>query len=389
MMSFRISSLPCLCVAIVMLFSLSPISLLAQLKKGEAEQFAAAELEKQRALQKVHLASVWQQKVARNGEYTLKFQYRVLGEKPADGRSLYISMHGGGGTTAAANDQQWKNQIGLYTPKEGIYLAPRAPTDTWNLWHQEHIDTLFTEVIKAAMLMEDVNPNKIYITGYSAGGDGTFQLAPRLAPYWAAAAMMAGHPGDAAAINLRNLPFAIYMGGKDAAYKRNELAAVWGKKLDSLAAANPGDFIHEVEIYPDMPHWMNRKDTVAMPWLASFRRKTLPSRVSWQQDDVLRDQFYWLGAPRGKGKAGALATVSVSGNTVQIEHNTHPALLIYLNDELLNLDKKVKVTYQGKTLFNKRVKRDKRVITQTAAALDPDRVFSAVLLVENGQVRQW
>jgi poly(3-hydroxybutyrate) depolymerase len=49
--------------------------------------------------------------------------------------------------------------------------------------------------------------------GYSAGGDGVFQIAPRMADHWAAAAMMAGHPGDAAALNLRNLPFTIFMGG--------------------------------------------------------------------------------------------------------------------------------------------------------------------------------
>ena len=51
-------------------------------------------------------------------------------------------------TAAAAhrrrvNDQQWENQKKLYTLDEGIYLAPRAPTNTWNLWHEAHIDRLF------------------------------------------------------------------------------------------------------------------------------------------------------------------------------------------------------------------------------------------------------
>ena len=41
-----------------------------------------------------------------------------------------------------------------------------------------------------------VNPNKVFMSGYSAGGDGTYHLGPMLADWWAGAAMMAGHPND-------------------------------------------------------------------------------------------------------------------------------------------------------------------------------------------------
>jgi poly(3-hydroxybutyrate) depolymerase len=41
-----------------------------------------------------------------------------------------------------------------------------------------------------------VNPNKIFITGYSAGGDGVYHLASMVADWWAGAAMMAGHPNN-------------------------------------------------------------------------------------------------------------------------------------------------------------------------------------------------
>ena len=58
-------------------------------------------------------------------------------------------MHGGGGAPAEVNDKQWQNQISLYQPAEGIYMAPRAPTDTWNLWHQDHIDVFFALFIQS------------------------------------------------------------------------------------------------------------------------------------------------------------------------------------------------------------------------------------------------
>jgi len=153
----------------------------------------------------------------------LKFKYRKFGEKPPQGWSLYISMHGGGNTAPEVNDQQWRNQINLYRPKEGIYLAPRAPTNTWNLWHEPHIDVLFEKLIEMTDAFEGINTNRVYLTGYSAGGDGTYQLAPRMADQLAAAAMMAGHPNDASPLGLRNLPFAIHMGGDDGAYNRNKI----------------------------------------------------------------------------------------------------------------------------------------------------------------------
>jgi len=362
-------------------------SALAQrLTKQAAAELAATEYEKQAALQKQEAGEIWMKKQVSYGQYQMKFACRILGEQPADGRSLYISMHGGGNTSPQANDQQWKNQISLYTPKEGVYLAPRAPTNTWNLWHEDHIDTMFVAIIKAAVLMEGVNPDKVYITGYSAGGDGTFQIAPRMADHWAAAAMMAGHPGDAAALNLRNLPFAIYMGGVDSAYKRNELAAVWGKKLDSLESANPGSYRHDVHIYEGMPHWMSRKDTVAVPWMAAFRRNPLPVKVAWKQDDRHHDTFYWLGVPLSEARTGAESIVSVSGNVISIEKNENTTLQLYLNDKLLDLDKKVKVLYKGSVIFNAKVPRSAKLIAQTAKRLDRGFIFSALLTLKDGKV---
>ncbi|MEY3853213.1 MAG: hypothetical protein RI910_2193, partial [Verrucomicrobiota bacterium] len=67
------------------------------------------------------------------GGKTLRWLEKEFNLAPAGQRSLWISMHGGGGTAVTVNDQQWQNQIRLYAPPEGIVVAPRAPTDTWNL----------------------------------------------------------------------------------------------------------------------------------------------------------------------------------------------------------------------------------------------------------------
>jgi len=69
-----------------------------------------------------------------------------------------------------------------------------------------------------------IDSNQVFVTGYSAGGDGIYHLAPMMADYWAGAAMMAGHPNGVELYNVRNTCFSIQVGGKDNAYNRNALA---------------------------------------------------------------------------------------------------------------------------------------------------------------------
>ena len=153
-------------------------------------------------------------------------------------------MHGGGGAPAAVNDSKWQNQIRLYDPEGSLYIAPRAPTDTWNLWHEAHIDGLFDRLIENCIAIHGVNPDRVYIMGYSAGGDGVYQIGPRMADRWAAAAMMAGHPNEAKPESLRNLPFALQVGGQDAAFKRNEICQQWADQLTALAKAHEDSYVN-------------------------------------------------------------------------------------------------------------------------------------------------
>ncbi|MCA9258949.1 MAG: hypothetical protein KDA61_07105, partial [Planctomycetales bacterium] len=232
--------------------------------------------------------------VVQIGDLKMPFTAKVFGKKPAEGRSLFLSMHGGGGAPKQVNDQQWQNQQRLYEPDEGVYIAPRAPTDAWNLWHQTHIDDFFDRLIEDFVALEEVDPNRVYLMGYSAGGDGAYQLAPRMADRWAAVAMMAGHPNDASPLGLRNIGFALFMGGRDAAYQRNAVAAEWRDRLAQLQADDPGGYRHQATIYPDKGHWMDREDASALPWMSQFRRDPRPDKVVWKQDDVTHNRFYWL-----------------------------------------------------------------------------------------------
>lgn len=284
------------------------------------------------------------------GDLKMPFAYKVFGDKPEGGRSLYISMHGGGGAPKHVNDQQWENQKRLYEPAEGVYLAPRAATDTWNLWHQAHIDQFFDRLIENLVVFEDVNPDRVYIMGYSAGGDGVYQLAPRMADRWAAAAMMAGHPNETQADGLRNLPFTLHMGGNDGAYDRNKIAAQWKDKLAALQEADPVGYIHLVKIHEGKGHWMDRDDAVAVPWMAEFTRELRPDKIVWLQDDVTHDRFYWLKVDQPKARSRVV--VEHAGQQFEITAAKDvPQLTIRMDEDMVDFKEDVVVLFEGKELF--------------------------------------
>ncbi len=326
----------------------------------------------------------WQDKQFNHGEFVMKFDYKTFGSKPKGGRNLFISMHGGGGAPARVNDQQWKNQIGLYKPDEGIYLAPRAPTNEWNLWHLPHIDALFDQIIQAALVFEDVNPNRVYLMGYSAGGDGVFQLAPRMADRFAAAAMMAGHPNETVPLGLRNLPFTLHMGAEDAAYDRNKVARKWKEELAALRQNDPEGYFHDVQIHEGKGHWMDKEDAVALEWMTQFTRNPLPKKVVWKQDDVTHPRFYWLAVDEENENERSEIVVERDGQEFEIQKAEGiNALTILLNDEMVDMDEAVRVRFKGKTLFEGTVSRTIKTLHETLMERgDLDLVFSGRIDVE-------
>jgi len=317
------------------------------------------------------------------GEWVMPYYMKTFGERPAAGHSLYISMHGGGGAPKRVNDGQWENQKRLYQIEEGIYIAPRAPTDTWNLWHQEHIDAFFSRLIENMIAFESIDPDRVYITGYSAGGDGVFQLAPRMADRFAAAAMMAGHPNETQPLGLRNLPFTIHMGERDSAYNRNALAVQWKQQLAELKQQDPKGYEHWVEIHKGKGHWVDRQDAAGVKWMAQFRRSVLPDRVVWLQDDVLHNRFYWLAVAPRHAAARQLLSVSHQDGTFTIEHADPKELTIHLRDGLADLDQSITVLYKDQTLFEGKADRTIGNLVNTLIDRgDPKSAFPARVTVQ-------
>lgn len=299
----------------------------------------------------------------------------------ADGRTrpLFISMHGGGNAAPEENDEQWENQIKLghdYAPREGIYIAPRAPTNEWNCWHGPDVDPLLARLIRALVAAGTVDPDQVYLMGYSAGGDGVYALAPRMAYRFAAAAMMAGHPNGVSMESLRNLPFAIHVGADDDAYDRAGVAREYGEKLDALQAADPDGYAHQVQVHEGKGHWMDLDDRVAVPWMEQFARDPFPEKIVWRLSGQHHGSFYWIALPEG-GKDGDLITAEREGQTVTLDGPSGRVIAVRLSDEMLDMDQDVVIrASDGTELFSGGVARSQAAIEASISALGDEAAIT-------------
>ena len=317
------------------------------------------------------------------GQKKMPVWWTTFGKTPEGGRSLVISLHGGGGAPAATNNQQWENQKKLYQPTDAVYLCPRAIQDTWDLHFVNEADAFYDAIIRYAVSALDVNPNKVYIMGYSAGGDGVWRLGPRMADHWAAASMMAGHPGDVRLESLRNTPFAIWCGALDAAYDRNKECAARIAEMDALQAKDPEGYIHDGHIVAGKEHWMDLEDKAAVPWMQKFTRNPYPNKVVWVQGDAMKENFYWLGVRKDEAEKGKMLVASVKDNTVTIEKSDYTKVTVYLNDTLVNLDEPVKIVFGEKVLFEGTLKRTPQNMLSTLNTRgDLSYIFPALIEVK-------
>ena len=95
---------------------------------------------------------------------------------------------------------------------------------------------------------------------------------------------------------------------------------------------------------------MEGLDSSGISWISNFIRNPFPKKVVWKQDDVTHNRFYWL--KDNNPLEGSLIIASINGQIINIEKTNVSHMVIRLNDELIDMDKKVIVKYSGTEIFN-------------------------------------
>lgn len=302
-------------------------------------------------------------------KYWSKLYCPTNGKKTSQPIPLFIGLHGGGGCPPKTNDSQWENHKKIYdktyqtlankTQSPLLYIAPRAPTNNWNLWHEPHMDELLDRLIETMVATQHntVDSNRVYISGYSAGGDGIYKLAPRMADRWAAASMMAGHPNGVSLRGVYNLPFSLHVGGKDAAYNRNKVGRKYKDALEQWQQEEQGRGYQEIwaKIYKDNGHGLGGQDAAAMEWMAKFKRDANPTTLVWDKASARHDRFYWVLRSNNNSCGGGEIRVTREGQKVLIDLTKCPqsaqveSLTFRFNDSMVDMERPIEIYRHDKT----------------------------------------
>ncbi len=311
--------------------------------------------------------------------YTVK----QVGTRPTNGWALFIAMHGGGNAPREVNDRQWKVMQNYYRehPEAGgyLYVALRAPNDTWNGFYDTYVYPLIGNLVQNFLLFGEVDPNKVFIMGYSHGGYGAYAIGPKTPDRFAAihASAAAATDGETTARTLRNTVFTAMVGEKDTMYGRYERNLKFRASLEELRGERKDIYPAGVQIIEGHGHTgLPDRDKIVDMYPAV--RNPAPTELTWlTTDNVVRD-FFWL---RCDSPAKELEFDAICRNnkiTVKTSAGVSRAT-VFLDQRLVDFDQPVMVELNGKELKMK-VRPSLRVLCETLTRRgDPELAFSARL----------
>ncbi len=314
---------------------------------------------------------------------SLPFRYRDFsgGE-----RVLLLALHGGGqDESGKSNDESWGHMCQFFNDDMarvgGVVIATRMPKNVWNGHFIDGIDALYAKLISCAVAGLGLNPNRVYLIGYSAGGDAVYRLGPRMADRWAAVGMYAGHPGNVAADNLRNVFFVGRVGEFDDAFSRNDQLLTFKSQLELLQKQDGGGYKHDVFVVPGKNHG-NVPTSEGLMKMIAVQRNPYPDLVVWKQqsssgdDHVLTKQMYWLEIDDPQD--GQYIRVFHDKQSFVIEKAINlKKITIKLNNQMADLTQKIIVRFQEKVIFNDFAWSDDDFITRQLETFDPMLTFNA------------
>ncbi|MCB1234297.1 MAG: prolyl oligopeptidase family serine peptidase [Verrucomicrobiae bacterium] len=139
-----------------------------------------------------------------------------------------------------------------------IVVSPQCPENGW--WPEEPVMEFLDSLEKTYR----VDTDRVYLTGLSMGGYGTWAFASRAPERFAAAVPICGGGVPYFMRKLKDLPLWIFHGGKDTAVPIEES----GRLVEALKKA--GNATVQFTVYPEAGHdsWTAAYDTEALwDWL--------------------------------------------------------------------------------------------------------------------------
>jgi dienelactone hydrolase len=324
--------------------------------------------------------------ITENG-MSVKFAYRNF---PDGQRIVLLALHGGGQDSPNINDADFMHMTDMFNADMeaigGVLIATRMPTDTWNGHFVTGVDAVYKKLIACTVAGLNANSNRVYLIGYSAGGDGVYRLGPRMADRWAAVGMYAGHPGDIGADNLRNVFFVGRVGEKDTLFNRAGELIKFQSKLQNLQNKDPRGYAFDVSIVRGKEHG-GVPTSEGLQKMFMVTRNPYPQVIVWKQqrisddDNTLTNHMYWLEIDDPKD-GQYIKALQTDKQVFLIEKAENLGkVIIKLNQHMVDLKEKIIVNYQGKQIYHDFALTDDQFIARQLQIFDPNMTFIARVIV--------
>ena len=313
--------------------------------------------------------------------YTVK----TVGTRPAGGWALFIAMHGGGNAPKRVNDRQWEHMKVYYRdhPEEGgyLYLALRAPNDTWNGFYDIYVYPMIDNLIRQFRLFGDIDPDKVFIMGSSHGGYGAYAIGPKMPDRFAAihASAAAGTDGETTGKTLLSTPFTAMVGERDTMYGRYERNLRFKEEIEQLRGGRTDIYPVTVTVVAGNGHsGLPDRDKIAEMYPAV--RCPVPRQLAWLMTDSVVTDFFWLRVPQ-PGKQQEIQARCQENRFVITANESVSSATVQMDARLVDFSRPVDIQLNGST-STRRFTPSLRTFCQTLARRgDPGYAFSAEFTV--------
>jgi pimeloyl-ACP methyl ester carboxylesterase len=315
--------------------------------------------------------------------------------QPTHAYGLVICLHGAGFTGEAYLDR-WKPRLG-----DDYILA--CPTYGMGAWWNRSAEELVLATMRAVWSRYPIDRNRVFLTGMSNGGIGTWIIGMHHADLFAGIAPMASGIDDVLypfLSNLRTTPVYMIHGSQDEVMPvrlSRELAAELTKlgyefvyrEHDRTHPMAGGHFFPREEL-PALVDWMNQhRRTVLPPHLSVTRDASHLEAFAWARIDAtdriaVFSENLFDGTDRfiTDRVYAKLDAQIAERNRIEVRTEHVLRYSLFLNDELIDLSRPVVVITNGTESFRGLLKPSvETMLRQARLRGDPAQTFSVQVTI--------
>lgn len=162
---------------------------------------------------------------------------------------IVISLHGAGqrGDSASAIAVDWCSPIWTRATNQArwpcLVLVPQCPNLMW--WNDSTVASAVNHLLDTLISALSIDTNRVYVTGWSMGGSGTWQLLTQFPNRFAAGIPMSGTGFPLKAMLVRRIPVWAFHGAQDQTVpvtgSRNMITALENTGVTALYTAGLSD----------------------------------------------------------------------------------------------------------------------------------------------------